>query len=772
MKIALAIICKGQDDSVKNHLLKCLTDLDGYFDKIFLTITTEKGKEPNKNILKIAEMFKCEISTFEWINDFAAARNFNFKQVPKEYEFICWVDADDTIEGIKKLRSTVKDNPADAYMMFYNYSRDERGNPNVVHPKTQIVRNDGCVEWKGKLHEDFSPTRELKIYFIEGITRVHLAEEKDFEAAKARNLEIAQEQLKDLPDDPRSWWNLGNSQKALGQDEAIESFKKFLKTSRSDDEKYIVYLRLAEIYWLKRNFDKAIDLARYAIGIKPDFPDAYNLLGSIYLESGRSNKAIEMLKQSLAKKPNYFEFLVFNPREYDYVPLMNLAKAYFNQNLPTLALECLKACQKIVKNDDRLNELVKTMEKEAEKFDKIIGELQKLNAFKEKDKLKVYMDSLPLDVRSHPAICNMRNINFIKQTASGKDLVYYCGYTGEEWDGDTARTKGLGGSEEAVVNLSEGLVKLGWNVEVYNNCGSVEKEIRGVKYKPYWSWNYRDKQDITVFWRSPKLTEYDINSDKIFLDMHDVIGTGEFNEKRLKKINKVFFKSEAQKSLYNVPEDKAVVIPNGIWWEEFEPLPKEKILINTSSPDRSLETVIDCWKEIKKQCPGYKMIWCYGWGVYDFVHADNSDMMAWKNKIVRGMAEAGIIDLGRISHEEVKDLYRKAIALFYPSEFFEIDCISISKALAANCCPITTDFAAMGGKKDLGGIYVHSEKTKDTWSLPYQTQFGVTDEKMKKEFIDKTVSFLKSEEIKNTRENAKKFAWPNVIEQWNKILIK
>jgi len=766
MQIALALICKGQDSSEKGHLLKCLSDLDMYFDKVFITITREKGKKANKEIIKIAEMFNCEISFFDWVNDFSQARNFNFQQVPKEYDYITWVDTDDTIQGVKKLRATIKDNPADTYSMFYVYSKDERGNANVVHQKTQVVKNDGCVIWKGKLHEDFSPTREIKGYFLKDIKRIHLAQHADFEEAKNRNLEIASEQVKLEPEDPRSWWNLGNSQKACGLD-AIESFSKFMEMSRSDDEKYIVRLRLAECYWVKNDFNKAIDECRYAIGMKPDYPDAYSLLGNLYLESEHAGKAIDMYKQCLGKKPPYYDILVYNPRDYDYTPLMNLAKAYFKQNLPTLALECLKACQKIVKDDKQLNELVISMTEKAKEFDLIIKELQKLNEFTEKDKLKEYIDSLPIEVKSHPAVCNMRNINFIKEQSSGKDLVYVCGFTSEQWDGETARTKGLGGSEEAVVNLSEGLASKGWNVEVYNNCGHIERVVNGVKYKPFWTWNYRDKQDVCILWRTAKMAEHEINADKIYLDVHDVVGTGEFSEKRLKNIDKVFFKSKFHTSFYKVPEEKTVIVPNGIWFDQFEPLPKEKILINTSSPDRSLEAVIDCWREIKKECPDYKMYWMYGWGVYDFVHKDNADMMAWKDKMVKGMEEVGIIDLGRVSHEIVKEYYRKATALFYPSEFAEIDCISMSKALASDCTPITTDFAAMGEKGE--GIIIHSKKTKDDWCKPYQLQFGITDTELKKEFVDKTVSYLKGDKFK-TRDSASKYDWPIIINKWNEIL--
>ena len=40
----------------------------------------------------------------------------------------------------------VKDNPkVDCFALSYLYAFDEWKNPTVVHQKTQIVKNDGCV---------------------------------------------------------------------------------------------------------------------------------------------------------------------------------------------------------------------------------------------------------------------------------------------------------------------------------------------------------------------------------------------------------------------------------------------------------------------------------------------------------------------------------------------------------------------------------------------------------------------------------------------------
>lgn len=730
--IALCLIVKPSDDEAI-VLKRCLTHASPFVDKIFITIT---GK--NKKVEEVCKLFKAEVSHFDWCYDFAKARNFNFSQVPKEYEYLIWCDADDAIRGLDKLKETIKKHPADVYTMFYYYDFDEEKNPVIVHHKTRVLKNDNCVEWVGQLHEDFKENRKLTRYHIKGIEVLHLSDEKRFENAKKRNLEIAE---KNLTEDPRSYWNLGNALKALGKNEkAVEAFKKFLELSSSDDEKYIARLRLSEAYWLLDKKNEAIDEVRFAIGTKPDYPDAYHLAGSLYYEMKQYEKARDSYLAGLAKKPPYYSIIVYNPRDYDYAPMMNLAKAFFSLSRPDMALILLKQCLIIYPKDTRLKKTIKEMEKETKRFNKVLPILKKLQDTKNKEDLKKEFDKIPDEFKSYPAVCNIRNIHFIKEKSSGKDIVFFCGYTSREWDGNTTD---IGGSEEAVINLAR-LFAEKYTVSVYNNCGYKEKKIDGVSYKPFWSWNYRDKQDAMFIWRTVMPCDYEINCEKIFVDLHDVIPEKEFTEKRLKKIKKIFVKSKFHRSVFpNIPDEKFVIIPNGINSKEFEKdLKRENLMINTSSPDRGLRKLVDMFPEIKKRVPDVKLKWAYGWGVWEVVHGDDPKKMEWKAKLQADMKRLGIEELGMISKEEVNKLYLIAKAFVYPSEFAEIDNISLTKALASGAVPITTDFAAMG-EKQYGGIFIHSEKTKNNWCKDYQFDFSAEiDDKI---FIDRIVEVLKGQ---------------------------
>ncbi len=771
MKVALCLIVKGTDQEAEK-LSRCLEYCVGYVDKIFITLTQENAK-----VREVAKFFNAEVSFFEWVNDFAKARNFNFSQVPKEYTHIFWLDADDVPRGIETLKETIEKNPmTDVFIMKYLYAFDEWKNPIVVHYKTRVVKNDKSVEWVGSLHEDFKENRQLKTDLVNHIEILHLSDDNRFEQAKSRNLDIAKFQAEANKEDPRSYWNLGNALKGAGKDkEAIEAFGVFLKTSQSDDEKYIARLRRAESYWTLNDKEKAIDEARYAVGTKPDFPDAYHLLGSLYFETQRYEDARKSILMGLARKPPYYRIIVYNPRDYDYNPLMNLSKVYFNMNLPTLALKCLESCLKICPKNKSLEGLIKELKGETDKFHQTVKIVKDLEKLKDRRTIKRVMAKIPEDLQSEPAICFFRNMTFQKETSTGKDLVIYCGTTAQEWNPEIALKKGIGGSEEAVIHLAEHLADLGWNVSVYNKCGNKEKQYGKVWYKPFWLWNHRDKQDATIIWRQVKPIEYEINCPKIYIDLHDTMGKEEFNEDRLKKITKVFVKSNFHRSLYpNVPDDKIAVISNGIDSKAFSESCNRRdrfLMINTSSPDRSLSALVEIFAEVKKQVPEARLQWAYGWEVFDAVHASNPKIMEWKNNLIKRMKEVGIEDLGKVSHERIIRMNLEANIFLYPTEFAEINCISAIKAQAGGVIPITTDFAALGEIVQFGER-LHSEKTKDNWAQPYQFDFS---SKERSWFVEKIVWHMKFPQFEADRQKmkktmAEKYDWEKIGQAWNNIL--
>ena len=773
-KIALAMIVKN--DTKELELLKrCLDNVSPFVDGIYITLTYKKGEIPVTSF----QYKDAIVNEYEWTSNFAAARNFSFGKVAKAYDYIMWCDADDLWRGLEKLRPTLEANPEiDAFAFWYLYEFDNEKMPTVVHKKTMVVRNDGCLEWKGALHEDLCETRSCSVKFIEGIDRMHFPEENHQIEVSKRNVEISSTEAKLHPDDPRVYFNLGNSYLGDGQwEKAKDALEKIITMSSSTEEKYIATMRIAAVYEKLGNKQEAIQNMQIAIGMCPEISDAYLKLGEMYFSFDDMNNAEHYLLTGIIKKPPYHNVVVYNPRDYDYNPMQLLAKVYFRKNRPDLALPLLKGCLAIYPENKQIKGYVEEMEKEVVRLEQVLEVVQSLENMTENDleRIAEILCKVPKDLQSHPALCQIRNRFFVKKESSGKDIAYYCGMTAHEWNPEMAKTKGIGGSEEAVINLSKEWASKGFNVTVYNNCGTEPMVCDGVTYKPFWEFNAKDKWDVLIVWRHPKLLDYDLNATKILVDVHDVIPNGEFNEKRLEKIHKVMVKTEFHRSLFpNIPNNKIEVIPNGMDFELFnQDVKKDQyLLVNTSSPDRSLDMLPELFKRVKEQVPESRLKWAYGWEIFDNSYSDNQQMMDWKYGIVKAMEDAGIENMGRLSQSECAKLYLEGNILAYPTNFAEIDCITVKKAQACGCMPITTDFGALNESVQYG-IKIPSSKTSKDWQITGKIGFGIDTEREKDEWVSAVVEQLKKplDDRQAMKQWSQKFKWSIIGNKWRNIWI-
>jgi tetratricopeptide (TPR) repeat protein len=734
-KIAFAAIIKGTDKEAE-LLANLLTNVRPYVDGAFITVT-----QPNEKVKAVCEMYNATLSEFEWCNDFAKARNYNFSQVPEEYDYILWGDADDTFTGLDHLKQYIEENKADAYALYYHYDHDKYGMPTVVHPKTQIVANDGTFSWVGCIHEDLQADREIRLLMLEGVVRVHHTTEERVKESATRNKDIA---VDSMTGDPRDFWNLANAYTGTGEyKKAIDTFKHFIEVSGSDMEIYTALLRVANMYVSLGDLIQANEYARKAIGLHFEYPDGYYTLATVLKSKGEKREAIDAIKEGLKKKPPIDKSIVYNPRDYDYNPLMSLANLYWDTAQPREAKVCLEKCREIQPKNDALEDMIEVAGKEADLQDMVIQECKDTNDVTDDEFMKRY-NALSEEARLHPLMLQTRNMRFVKTESSGRDIVYYCGQS-LPWTPDILK-QGVGGSEEAVINLSKEFAKAGYNVTVYNNCGE-EKVYDGVLYKPWYTYNYRDKQDILILWRSLALLDYDLNVGKVFVDIHDAMRPGEFTKKRVEKLTKVFLKSDAHKALYpNLSDDKVVIVPNGMDTELFDEVVERDpyLIVNTSSPDRALTALVRLFPKIKAREPRATMKWAYGWNVFDTYYKTEKDKIAWKNDLQQKMKDAGVEDVGKISHAEVAKLMLSAGVMLYPTHFYEIDCVSARKAQLAGAIPVSSDFAALNTTVKYG-YKVHSDYTKETWCPAYAFDFA-EDESKDDEYVDAVLKAFKDNE--------------------------
>jgi len=268
-----------------------------------------------------------------------------------------------------------------------------------------------------------------------------------------------------------------------------------------------------------------------------------------------------------------------------------------------------------------------------------------------------------------------------------------------------------------------------------------------------------------ILWRHPKPVDWKINCPKIFVDLHDVLPKEEFTEERIAKIDKIFLKTKAHRVLFpNIPNEKITIIPNGIdpsaFKKEVEKDPYR--ILNTSSPDRHLDATLDVFEALIKREPEkpWKLVWYYGWDVYEDVHADNEEMMGWKNKqmkrfgklVSEGRAEGGYM----INHRGVAFEYLQAGIFLYPTQFYEIHCISAVKAQLAGCKMVTSDFAALKETVNDKHIKIHTEGKK--WLK--ENTFGDTQTD---KYIDLIIQSSKVDTSEWARET---YNWELISNNW------
>jgi hypothetical protein len=296
--------------------------------------------------------------------------------------------------------------------------------------------------------------------------------------------------------------------------------------------------------------------------------------------------------------------------------------------------------------------------------------------------------------------------NNVGQSETNYDITYFTGVKGLEWDPED---KTLGGSEQAVVNLSENWVKQGKSIVVYG-LFNEEKNVNGVEYKHSNTFQINQKFNILILWRALAINvflETHPLADKIILDLHDNFSytLAHFDRpkllKLLEKVTKINFKSEYHKKCFEEFTQNKIepryynIIPNGIRVESFQNnkcLNDDKIIIRNqyrfcycSSYDRGLENILThLWPNIYKQEPRAEFHVYYG---MNHIYNEN-----FRNRLKQLLAQPGVMDHGRQPMDMViREKHLSTFHLYISNSIAEIDCISIRESLVAGCIPIISN---------------------------------------------------------------------------------
>lgn len=776
-KVAVVMIVKATDDEAE-LLADALASVSGYVDAIYIDLNTPEGVPISKKVRKVADQYTKYVRERVWVDSFVRARQESFDQVPREYDWIMWIDSDDIVDQPKMLRRVIAVQPSAVNGIYanYDYAHDEWGNTTVNHDVVRLCRNNGAYHWKSSLGDEKVSVHEtLVAKRPTGQSRnaefqvIHKSNPERAEQSLIRNTTLLEGMLeahsKAGTVDPRILFYLATHYFDLQLfDRTKELLVEYLKLSGWDEERCEAHVYIGRILVSEGKLRQARTAFLMATGENNVSPHPYIELGELEYKAKRYDQSIHWLDIAL-DRPKPSTTMVQRPMENLFRAHLLKAQSLVNQGGPSLELAAKEVSAAL---------MLRPTEPDAKASQELIIEL-----VKERDDLRAatrtaklmgdyvlpYLDLLPLELRQAPNLVKLRQQHADPHVWPKQSLAIYCppGPLGN-WGPWRLTEGGISGSEEAVIQLSKQMATLGWDVTVFGTPGHREGIYDGVAWRHYWELNPKDEFDVLVGWRSPWMFDTKWKARKSYLWMHDVMDENELTPERIKEVDRVIFMSQYHADFYpTIPTSKVFISGNGIDPAAFKGISYENTartkfrIVYMSDHVRGLRLLYEMWPKLKSANPEAVLDVYYGWEGFDSVNKDNPERMEWKDRMIR-WAESldGVTDHGRINHDQVVKELADASILAYPCTFPEVYSITYVKAMAAGCLPVSSDYGVL--KYYDKGVKVHFD------DIPTQVQIDQYQDVLEKNIRRQ----LTPKDRERLMDYGQTFSWFNTAKGWNR----
>ncbi|MFZ2539591.1 MAG: glycosyltransferase [Oscillospiraceae bacterium] len=318
VSITLCMIVKNEELTIE----RCLSSVKGIADEIIIVDTGSIDKTKD-----IAAQFTDQIYSFEWIDDFSAARNYSFSKATKEY--ILWLDADDVILPADRDKFiTLKQNlnpDVDVVIMRYHIGKGIDEKSICSFPRERLLKRSGNFIWYDCVHEYLILKGNIINVDI-GITH------KSNHGISVRNLNILEKQM-------REGKTLSNRQTFYYARElflngrfreAKEQYEKFLITKDGLVSNYMdACLDLSYCYQVDSQKENQLKTLLRSFEYAVPRGEICCRIGYYYKESDNYERAIEWFElATLLKKPDGNTTSVVHDF-WGYIPCMELCICNF-----------------------------------------------------------------------------------------------------------------------------------------------------------------------------------------------------------------------------------------------------------------------------------------------------------------------------------------------------------------------------------------------------------------------------------------------------------
>jgi len=324
--ISLCMIVKNEEE----NLGRCLKSVRGVFDEINIVDTGSTD-----GTIAVAKQFTDRIFHFDWINDFAAARNFSFSKATMDYIF--WLDADDVVTTVNRyklieLKRTLDTN-IDFVTMYYEYAFDEKGRPVMTQSRERLMKRACNFQWANPLHETVTTTGFRGVGADIAISHKH----RNTKRSEARNTSIIEGLHETGKKTARNLFYYAVEMANQGYDkEAIAGYQELFATPMDKDNPFdstIAYISCAGLHIKHGELEEAYALLSPQAERLSDKAEFHCALAQYYIAKEDGENAKQCFETALTCKGSVpmNNTRIFDHRYeeyYTYIPHQALGRLY------------------------------------------------------------------------------------------------------------------------------------------------------------------------------------------------------------------------------------------------------------------------------------------------------------------------------------------------------------------------------------------------------------------------------------------------------------
>jgi SAM-dependent methyltransferase/tetratricopeptide (TPR) repeat protein len=297
--ISLVMTVKDEEKGIENAIISALPFVD--------SVTVSVDKSSTDNTALIAENYADHLVFHTWQNDFSKARNFAHKNVKSKY--ILFIDGHEFVKScgdyLKFLKSdydgiltTIEMENGTSFMyprIYKNGLQFENSVHNALNCKNTVLCPNFVI-----VHDRLNAQTEKSVKARE-IQRDKMIPKASF-SILAKN-----------PNDQRALFNLANWYMTKSDyKNAVKTYKKCLRVTLSNDEKYFVQAQLGIAHQMQDHQIRAFWYFRGLEKIQPNRWETKRLIAGIKIQSGDYRSALDFLVYSIDNNKQHYLYQLFN----------------------------------------------------------------------------------------------------------------------------------------------------------------------------------------------------------------------------------------------------------------------------------------------------------------------------------------------------------------------------------------------------------------------------------------------------------------------------